>query len=398
MTLLSNGSTLPVLFNRSYMTHQKNNSTDTNQPKLLDQVRAIIRIKHYSLSTEKSYVDWIKKFVLFHNKRHPKEMNEKEITEYLSHLATNKNVSASTQNQALNAIVFLYKHVLKKEINDLCNIVWAKKNKNLPEVFSHEEIEKVIEHLDNVPWIAGMLMYGSGLRVLESLRLRVKDIDFLAKKVTIRSGKGHKDRVSMLPELVIPKMQKHLQSVKKQHEKDLNNGFGLVALPYALEKKYSNANKDWGWQYVFPASKISIDPRSSIKRRHHLDPTVIQKAVKKAIRKAGILKQASCHTFRHSFATHLLDAGYDIRTVQVLLGHEDVKTTMIYTHVLQKGVLGVRSPADMLKKNDVLRPGNLSMILSPEIYMRFGEIVDNCYNGNATAAILSFIDLHRKSE
>lgn len=247
-------------------------------------------------------------------------MGEKEINEFLAHLVINNNVSASTQNQALCAIVFLYKHVLKRDVGEL-DIIWSKKPKKLPEVFTHEEVRDVIANLSGNFWMMGILFYGSGLRLIECLRLRVKDIDFAGKKINVRSGKGDKDRITMLPEIVISALQKHLQEIKKQHEKDLKKGFGTVYLPYALAKKYPNANKEWIWQYTFPASKLSIDPRSGVKQRHHFDESAVQKAVKQAIRKAGIHKHASCHTFRHSFATHLLEAGYDIRTVQELLGH-----------------------------------------------------------------------------
>jgi len=298
--------------------------------------------------------------------------------------------------KALCAIVFLYKHVLKEEIGDLGEIIWAKKPQKLPVVFMHNEVQDVIAKLEGVYWILGTLMYGSGLRLNECLRLRVKDIEFSSKKIMIRSGKGEKDRVTMLPELVVPALEKHLQEVKKLHEKDLNKGFGTVYLPYALAKKYPNANKEWEWQYVFPASKLSIDPRSGVKQRHHLDESAVQKAVKQAIRKAGIYKQASCHTFRHSFATHLLEAGYDIRTVQELLGHEDVTTTMIYTHVLDKGVLGVRSPADMLGKNDPLNRGNPLAMLPVELQKQFEDTVNKRYSGDLAAAISVFLDLHGK--
>jgi len=323
-------------------------------------------------------------------------MGEKEINQFLTHLAVNEKVSASTQNQALCAIVFLYKHVLKEEVGDLGEIIWAKKPQKLPEVFTHNEVQDVIAKLEGIYWILGTLMYGSGLRLIECMRLRVKDIEFASKKVIVRSGKGEKDRITMLPELVISALEEHLEQVKKVHKKDLKKGFGTVYLPYALAKKYSNANREWIWQYVFPASKLSIDPRTGVKQRHHLDESAVQKAVKQAIRKAGIIKQASCHTFRHSFATHLLEAGYDIRTVQELLGHEDINTTMIYTHVLNKGVLGVRSPADMLGKNNFLNRGNPLAMLPPVLQKGFEDIVNNRYNGDLAAAISAFLDLHGK--
>ncbi len=365
----------------------------TQKPKLLDQVRRALRTKHYSKRTEEAYVHWIRKYILYHNKRHPKDMGEKEINQFLTHLAVDQHVAASTQNQALCAIVFLYKHVFKKDVGDL-EFTWAKMPKRLPTVFTRKEVKSVLEQLSGDKWILAYLLYGSGLRLMECLRLRTKDIEFSGKKITVRSGKGDKDRITMLPEIVIAALQRHLQKIKKQHEEDLKNGFGTVYLPYALGKKYANANREWIWQYVFPASKLSIDPRSGVKQRHHLDEAAVQKAVKQAIRKAGVQKQASCHTFRHSFATHLLEAGYDIRTVQELLGHEDVNTTMIYTHVLNKGVLGVRSPADMLAKNDLLHQGNPLAKLSTKLQKRFEDILNKRYNGDLEAAISAFVDLH----
>ena len=323
------------------------NNTSKKQPKLLDQVRIILRLKGRELSTEKAYFNWIKRFILFHNKRHPKDMGEQEINEFLAHLVIKNNVSASTQNQALCAIVFLYKHVLKQDIGEL-DIIWAKKPKKLPVVFTRKEVKAVLEQLCGTKWIMANLLYGAGLRLMECLRLRVKDIDFEYNQITVRDGKGAKDRVTMLPEKVQKDLVEHLKKVKCRHDEDLRKGFGTVYLPYALARKYPNANKEWIWQYIFPASQLSIDPRSGKKQRHHLDKTVLTKAVKEAIKKAGITKQASCHTFRHSFATHLLEDGYDIRTVQELLGHESIETTQIYTHVLNKGGLGVKSPADRL--------------------------------------------------
>ncbi len=330
------------------MTYLNPQPDSTNKPKLLTQVQEAIRTRHYSLRTEEAYLNWIKRFILFHNKRHPTEMAEQEINQYLTYLAVKGRVAASTQNQALCAILFLYKEVLKKEIGYLEDITWAKKPKRLPVVFTQTEVKAVIRQLEGVKWIMANLLYGSGLRLMECLRLRVKDIDFEYKQLTIRDAKGNQDRVTMLPDIVVEKLKKHLKGVKKQQEQDLKAGFGTVYLPHALERKYKNANQEWGWQYVFPASQLSIDPLSGIKRRHHLDETVLQKAVKEAIRKAGITKHASCHTLRHSFATHLLQDGHDIRTVQELLGHKDVKTTMIYTHVMKQGGMGVKSPADKL--------------------------------------------------
>ena len=330
------------------MTYLSQKPNSASKPKLLNQVRSAIRTKHYSLRTEEAYVQWIRRFILFHNKRHPQEMGDREINQFLTHLAVKARVASSTQNQALCAILFLYKQVLKKEIGQLEDVIWAKKPKRLPVVFTREEVKAVMPYLEGVKWLMAYLLYGSGLRLMECLRLRVQDIDFAYKQITVRDAKGNQDRVTMLPEIVFETLQKHLKEVKKQHEQALKAGFGTVYLPYALERKYPNASREWGWQYVFPASQLSIDPRSGIKQRHHLSEKVLQRAVKEAIRRAGITKNANCHTFRHSFATHLLEAGYDIRTVQELLGHKDVSTTMIYTHVLNKGGKGVRSPADFV--------------------------------------------------
>jgi integron integrase len=316
-------------------------------PKLLEQARDAIRIRHYSIRTEQSYLGWMKRFILFHNKRHPAEMGEQEVTAFLSHLAVNRHVSSSTQNQALAAILFLYKEVLKHPLDWMDNIQRAKKPTRLPLVFTREEVRAILIHLEGSKWIVGAF-YGAGLRLLECLRLRVKDIDFGYKQITVRDGKGAKDRITMLPASVEEPIQRHLTKVLALHELDLREGYGEVYLPYALARKYPNAGKEWAWQYVFPATKRSVDPRSNAVRRHHIPESVIQKSVKAAIRSSGIAKPGSCHTFRHSFATHLLENGYDIRTVQELLGHKDVSTTMIYTHVLNKGGKGVRSPVDQL--------------------------------------------------
>ncbi len=365
------------------------------KPKLVNQVRAILRTKHYSMRTEQAYVNWMKRFIVFHNKRHPAEMGAKEMQQFLNHLAMKENVAASTQNQALNALVFLYREVLQKDIEDFREgLIWAKKPKKIPEVFTADEARAVFSQLDGVFWLMGMLMYGAGLRLLECLRLRVKDIDFPCKKITVREGKGSKDRITLLPEVVIPALQKHLQQVKKQHDKDLKNGFGTVYMPHALAKKYPHACREWSWQYIFPASRLSVDPRSGVKQRHHCDESAVQKAVKQAIRRAGIHKQAGCHTFRHSFATHLLEAGYDIRTVQELLGHEDVNTTLVYTHVLKNGVLGVKSPADLLGKNGILYSGNSFVELPAVLQKRFKELINERYDGNLGGAIQAFLNLH----
>lgn len=275
-------------------------------------------------------------------------MGETEINKFLTHLAVEGKVASSTQNQALCALIFLYREVIKKEIGSLEETVWAKKSKKLPTVFTRTEIKEVLESLKGVEWIAGNLLYGAGLRLLECLRLRTKDINFSYNQLIIRDGKGEKDRVTMLPVAVKPALKAHLEDVKKLHINDLKRGYGSVYLPYALDKKYPNASREWGWQYVFPSAEISEDPRSGLIRRHHLSESKIQKAVKAAIRKSGITKIAGCHTLRHSFATHLLEAGTDIRTIQDLLGHSSLNTTMIYTHVINKGAFGVKSPVDTL--------------------------------------------------
>jgi integron integrase len=322
--------------------------SDAPKPRLLDQVRDSIRRKHYSIRTEQSYIDWIKRFIYFHDKQHPRDLNESHITEFLNFLAVQKKVASSTQNQALCALVFLYREVIKKDLAQFEDLVHAKRPGRLPVVFTADEIRTILLQLDGVNWIMGQLLYGAGLRVMECVRLRVKDVDFGYKQIVVRDGKGRKDRVTMLPEIVIESLSRHLKKVKKSHEIDLQAGFGTVHLPYALERKYLSANRSWGWQYVFPASRRSVDPRSGVEQRHHISESVLQRAIKKAIRAGKITKPGSCHSLRHSFATHLLESGYDIRTVQELLGHKDVSTTMIYTHVLNKGGKGVQSPSDIL--------------------------------------------------
>ncbi len=317
-------------------------------PKLLEQVRTALRTRHYSLRTEATYLSWIKRFILFHGKRHPRDMGVHEVYQFLSHLAVEGQVAASTQSQALSAILFLYQQVLQQDIGWLHDVVRAKHPQRLPVVLTQDEVAKVLRQLSGVPWIMGTLLYGAGLRLLECLRLRVKDLDFAYNQIVVRDGKGQKDRVTMLPQPVKPPLQQHLQSVKHLHTRDLGVGHGAVYLPYALERKYPNAKRDWVWQYVFPAPRLSRDPRTGIVRRHHTHEQVLQRAVHGAVRQAGIAKPATCHTLRHAFATHLLEAGYDIRTVQELLGHKDVRTTMIYTHVLNRGGRGVKSPAELL--------------------------------------------------
>lgn len=321
----------------------------SNKPKLLDQVRQRIRLKHYSYRTEQSYTGWIKRFIFYHHKRHPQEMGKAEVEDFLNHLATDRNVAASTQNQALNALLFLYNEVLEKPLPNIESIR-AKDSKRLPVVLTRSEVAAVIKQLSGVSLLIVQLLYGGGLRVNECLRLRVKDVDFGQEHLTIRDGKGHKDRTTTLPQAALAGLKAHLVMVKAKHHHDLQQGCGFVDLPYALARKYPNANKEWGWQYLFPSQSLSKNPQADdgILYRHHLHASSVQKAVKQAAQKAGIAKHVTPHTFRHSFATHLLEAGYDIRTIQELLGHKDVKTTMIYTHVANRGVLGVRSPLDEL--------------------------------------------------
>lgn len=315
--------------------------------KLLDQYRDAIRLKHYSSRTEKTYVFWVREYILFHNKRHPKEMGIPEMNQFLSHLVSDKKVSASTQNQALSAILFLYRHVLHIELDSsLLPEFRPHHAKTVPTVLAKEEVKRVMHNMSGVYKLIAQIMYGGGLRVMETMCLRVKDIDFANHQIIVRDGKGDNDRVTILPDSVIQPLHLHLKQVKLIHEKDLADGFGAVYLPFALERKYPNASKEWIWQYVFPASSLFEEAETGITRRHHLHETAVQKAVKEAALRAKINKHVTPHTFRHSFATHLLQSGYDIRTVQELLGHKDVKTTMIYTHVLQRGGLAVKSPLD----------------------------------------------------
>jgi len=314
---------------------------------LLNQVRDIMRTRRYSLQTEKTYIYWMKKYIFFHDVRHPKEMGATEVGAFLTHLAVNENVAAATQNQAMFALLFLYKEVLGIELERLGGkFTSAKQTTRVPVVLTREEVAAVLSHLSGVNWIMANLLYGAGLRLKECLRLRVKDLDFGYKQITVRDGKGGKDRFTILPEKLVERLQKHLESVKSQHERDLTAGLGAVLLPFAFDGKHSNAAREWKWQYVFPSSKISRDPRTNKLGRHHLSESGLQKAVKTGLNKAAVEKHASCHTLRHSFATHLLQNGSDIRTIQDLLGHKELTTTMIYTHVLQSNRLGVRSPVD----------------------------------------------------
>ncbi|MCP5420141.1 MAG: integron integrase [Gammaproteobacteria bacterium] len=318
------------------------------RPKLLDQVRSKIRLKHYSIRTEQAYVDWIRRFVLFHEKRHPAEMGAREVESFLTHLAVNGKVAASTQNQARSALLFLYKEVLGQELPWLENVAQAKRPQRLPVVLTHSEVKAILDRLRGIHWLLASLLYGTGMRLMEGLRLRVKDVDFERREVLVREGKGGKDRVTPLPVRLAEPLQVHLTHVRTLHEKDLQAGYGAVYLPNALERKYPNANREWGWQYVFPSRQLSVDPRSGVTRRHHADEKGVQRAMQQAVRDVDLRKPATPHTLRHSFATHLLMAGYDIRTVQELLGHSDVSTTMIYTHVLNRGGQGVVSPLDLI--------------------------------------------------
>jgi integron integrase len=314
--------------------------------KLLDRVSDVARLRHLSLRTEVTYRSWIKRFILFHGKRHPQDLDAEAVRSFLTHLAVKEHVAASTQNQAFNALLFLYRQVLKLEPPNIDGVERARQSKNLPVVFTREEANAVIAHLKGEHRLIASVLYGSGLRIMEAVRLRVKDIDFSRNEITVRDGKGENDRLTMLPQSLKPALAVQVEAVQRLHKEDLKRGGGEVYLPYALERKYKNAGTDFLWQYVFPANKLSIDPRSGKQRRHHVSEQNVQRAVKTALRAAGVKKNGTCHAFRHSFATHLLEDGYDIRTVQELLGHKDVRTTMIYTHVLNKGGRGVRSPLD----------------------------------------------------
>jgi len=316
------------------------------RPRLLDQVREEIRKRHYSRRTEKSYMGWIRRFILFHGKRHPAEMGEAEISRFLSHLAVSGKVRASTQNQALSALLFLYRQVLSREVEWVEGIVRAKRPMHLPIVLTREEVRAVLGRLQGVEWMMASLLYGAGLRLLECCRLRVKDVDLAKREIVVRDGKGGKDRVTLLPAKVVEPLRVHLETMRRQHDRDLANGAGSVELPWAIERKYPRGPWEWGWQWVFPATRFYVHPATGRKRRHHLHESVLQKAVREAVLRAGVAKPATCHALRHSFATHLLEDGYDIRTIQELLGHSDVSTTMVYTHVLNRGGRGVRSPLD----------------------------------------------------
>lgn len=316
------------------------------EPRLLEQVRQSLRLRHYSYRTEQQYLWWIRRFILFHRKRHPRDMGAAEVEAFLTVLAVQGDVAAATQNQALAALLFLYRHVLKQDLPWLKNMVRARKPKRLPLVLTREETRAVLAQLPGVYWLIGTLLYGSGVRLMECLRLRVQDIDFSYSRVTVRSGKGAKDRVTMLPGIVAEPLRAHLDAVRERHRVAVREGYGGVELPAEVAHKYPGAALEWGWQYVFPALNASCDPRSGATRRHHVMEDSVQRQMRAAVRRAGINKPAACQTLRHCFATHLLERGYDIRTIQELLGHADVSTTQIYTHVIHKGANAVASPAD----------------------------------------------------
>jgi integron integrase len=315
-----------------------------DQSPFLRSVRETIRVRHYSIRTEEAYVQWVKRYILFHGKRHPSQMGEAEVCAFLTHLAVDGQVAAATQNQALNALVFLYRHVVNRPLGEFSGIVRAKQPQRLPVVLTPAEVGRILRALKGIYWLIACLQYGSGLRLLESVRLRVKDLDFEHRAILVRDGKGAKDRVVTLPDELIVPLKRHLANRKTAFERDAAQGIETVFLPYALARKYPNAESEWAWQYVFAAETASLDPRSGKRRRHHVDESGVQKAVRAALRHSGIHKPASCHSLRHSFATHLLERGADIRTVQEQLGHSDVRTTQIYTHVLKRGGMAVKSP------------------------------------------------------
>jgi integron integrase len=336
-------------------------SKSDGQPRLLDRVRIAIRTRHYSLRTEEAYVAWIKRFILFHNKRHPLEMGEPEINRFLSHLAIDAKVSSSTQNQALAALLFLYRNVLEKSFPTLEGVVRAKRPRRLPVVMTRSEVKAVLGRMYGTPKLVATLLYGSGMRLLECLRLRIKDVEFGLSEIVVRDAKGSRDRIVPLPMVVRAVLPAWFSRVKRLHEQDMAAGFGSVFMPDALARKYPGTERQWGWQWVFPAEHRSRDPRTQAERRHHLHETIVQRAVRQAVHDVGISRMVSCHTFRHSFATHLLAEGYDIRTIQELLGHRNLKTTMIYTHVLNRGH-AVLSPADVLLRPSLTAPKELRQL------------------------------------
>jgi integron integrase len=334
-----NVGTLPTSLARNQL------PSEGHPPGLLQRYREELQLRHYARRTVKSYELWVRRYLRFHGLRHPRTMGCDEVEAFLTHLAVERQVSASTQNQALAALLFLYRELLQQDV-DLAGVVRARTRQRLPVVLSREEVRAVREELEGTPALVVGLLYGSGLRLMEALRLRVKDLDFGRRELLVRDGKGGKDRVTLLPQSQVSALQRHLEEVQRLHRADLEAGWGQVLLPGALARKYRKADREWAWQWVFPQARRWRDPATGQEGRHHLDPTVVQKAVKQAVAAAGVSKAASCHTFRHSFATHLLKGGQDIRTIQELLGHRDVSTTMIYTHVLNRGPLGVCSPAD----------------------------------------------------
>jgi integron integrase len=317
-------------------------------PRLLERVRLTIRARHYSPRTEKAYLAWIRRFIFFHGRRHPDELGVPEVAGYLSHLAVQQSVSSSTQTQAFAAILFLYRDVLGRNLVGLDSVVRAKRPVHVPLVLARDEVRAILRRMSGTPLLMCSLMYGGGLRLLECCRLRVKDLDFDRREITVHDGKGRKDRLTVLPGRLLPALREQLRRTQRQYLSDLDRQAGYVALPYALDRKYPNACREWPWQWFFPASRIYVDPETGQRRRHHLHETLLQRAFASAVRAAGLAKAASCHTLRHSFATHLLESGCDIRTIQELLGHSDVSTTMIYTHVVNWGGRGVQSPLDVL--------------------------------------------------
>ncbi len=323
-------------------------TTASTAPRLLDQIRDAIRVRHFSIRTESAYVDWARRYILFHHKRHPADMGGAEVTAFLTYLAVQRNVAPSTQNQAKSALLFLYRVVLQFDLPWMDEIVAAKEKRRLPVVLTQSEVRSLLHELSGTMGLVASLLYGTGMRLLEGLRLRVKDVGFERRELIVRSGKGGKDRVTVLPENLLLPLRDHLTRVKVRHGQDLAEGLGEVWMPHALSEKYPSEARAWGWQWVFPSAQVSVDPRTGLVMRHHLNEASVQKAVTVAARRAGIDKPCSPHVLRHSFATHMLQAGYDIRTVQELLGHSDVKTTMIYTHVLNRGGRGVRSPLDQM--------------------------------------------------
>ncbi|MCA9265744.1 MAG: integron integrase [Planctomycetales bacterium] len=322
--------------------------TENPTPRLYDAVIESLRVRHYSRRTEEAYVHWIRRFIEFHQHRHPRQLAEVEVNQFLTSLAVKDHVAASTQNQALSAILFLYEHVLEQPLDRIEGVVRARRPKRLPVVLTVDEVSRVMAHLTGDRWLIAMLLYGGGLRLLEALRLRIKDLDFERGEITVREGKGDKDRVTTMPRAVVHPLLAHLRRVQAIHQQDVADGYGRVELPHALARKYPNANREWAWQFVLPQERRWRNAKTGEQGRHHIDESLFSRSLKTAVRQAGLTKRVTSHTFRHSFATHLLADGYDIRTVQELLGHKDVRTTMIYTHVLNRGGRGVRSPADGL--------------------------------------------------